>query len=131
MIRQTRQREALAAAFGRSEDFRTAQELHEELRLQGTRIGLATVYRTLAAMVEAGDIDIMRIGDGEARYRRCETTTHHHHLVCRECGKAIDISGPGIERWTKLLAKQFGFVDIDHTLEVTGVCPQCHGSSDA
>lgn len=122
--RPTRQRAAVAAALARTDDFRSAQELHTMLRASGEPIGLTTVYRALQAMVEADEVDVLRTDDGEAVYRRC-STGHHHHLVCRHCGRTVEVDGPTVERWAVRVAEQAGFSDVSHTLEVFGTCATC------
>jgi Fur family transcriptional regulator, ferric uptake regulator len=122
--RPTRQRAAMAAALDQQDDFRSAQELHALLREGGEGIGLTTVYRALQALADAGEVDVLRSSDGEAVYRRC-STGHHHHLVCRTCGRTVEVDGPAVERWAGRVAAEHGFVDISHTLEVFGTCPQC------
>lgn len=122
--RPTRQRAAVAAALDRSDEFRSAQELHSMLRESGQAIGLTTVYRTLQAMAEAGQVDVLRADDGEAVYRRC-SSGHHHHLVCRSCGRTVEVDGPAVERWADRVAHEHGFTDISHTLEIFGTCPGC------
>lgn len=122
--RPTRQRTAVAEALASVEDFRSAQELHELLRSRGETVGLATVYRTLQALSDAGEVDVLRTGDGEAVYRRC-STGHHHHLVCRTCGRTVEVEGPAVERWASRTAGEHGFVDVSHTLEVFGTCSSC------
>jgi Fur family ferric uptake transcriptional regulator len=102
----------------------TAQELHRRLRDGGERIGLATVYRTLGALADSGEVDMLRSEGGEAIYRRC-SRTHHHHLVCRTCGATIEVEGPAVERWTSAIAGEHGFSDVSHTLEIFGTCPRC------
>ena len=94
-VRATRQRAAVSALLDRLDDFRSAQEIHEELRRGGDGIGLTTVYRTLQALADGGEVDVLRSDSGEAVYRRCATADHHHHLVCRRCGAAVEIEGPG------------------------------------
>ena len=96
------------------------------LRQGGEAIGLTTVYRTLAAMTDAGEVDLLRTADGEAVYRRC-SSGHHHHLVCRTCGRAVEVDGPAVERWASRVARENGFVEVTHTLEVFGVCSACAG----
>ena len=122
--RSTRQRAAVNEILGELEEFRTAQQLHDELRRQGNRIGLTTVYRTLQALVDTGDVDVIRTGDGEAAYRRC-STGHHHHLVCRSCGRAVEVSGPAVERWANAVAAEHGFREVSHDLEIFGTCSNC------
>jgi Fur family ferric uptake transcriptional regulator len=119
--RPTRQRRAVAEALAGATGFHSAQEIHERL---GGSVGLATVYRTLALLAEAGEIDMMRTEDGEAIYRRC-SESHHHHLVCRDCGRTIEVEGPAVERWTRSIAEEHGYADVSHTLEIFGTCPAC------
>jgi Fur family ferric uptake transcriptional regulator len=123
--RATRQRAAVAEALARSERFQSAQELHDDLRRGGASVGLTTVYRHLQALAEVGSVDVLRSGDGEARYRACPTVEHHHHLVCRHCGRAVEVAGPAVERWADAVAAEHGFTDVAHTLEVFGVCADC------
>lgn len=122
--RPTRQQAAVAAQLSRSEDFSSAQELHSRLREDGQKVGLATVYRTLTGMAEAGEVDMLRTDEGEAIYRMC-STGHHHHLVCRTCARAVEVEGPAVERWTERVAAEHGFTDVSHTLEIFGTCADC------
>jgi Fur family ferric uptake transcriptional regulator len=122
--RPTRQRRAVAACLGRFDDFRSAQEIHELLRGAGENVGLSTVYRTLQALADAGEVDVLRAEDGETRYRRC-SGSHHHHLVCRRCGRTVEVEGPTVERWATSIASEHGFADVSHTLEIFGLCPTC------
>ena len=124
-IRATRQRAAVIALLDRIEDFRSAQEIHEELRRTGEGIGLTTVYRTLQTLAEGGEVDVLRTGSGEAVYRRCASEHHHHHLVCRRCGAAVEIEGPAVESWAQSIAEQHGFTDLSHTREIFGLCRAC------
>jgi Fur family ferric uptake transcriptional regulator len=106
------------------DDFRSAQEVHELLGAGGSAVGLATVYRTLALYADHGLVDVLRREDGEAIYRRC-SETHHHHLVCRSCGATVEVEGPAVERWTSAIAVEHGFSDLSHTLEIVGTCAEC------
>ncbi|PRX47092.1 Fur family zinc uptake regulator [Prauserella shujinwangii] len=122
--RATRQRAAVVELLNDVDDFRSAQELHDELRRRGEGIGLTTVYRTLQSLSEAGEIDVLRTDSGEAIYRRC-SSHHHHHLVCRHCGYTVEIEGPTVERWAEKIASGNGFSDISHTVEIVGTCSAC------
>ena len=122
--RPTRQQSAVMAQLAELDDFTSAQDLHASLRDSGAKVGLATVYRTLASMATAGENDTLRTDDGEAVYRKC-STGHHHHLVCRECGRTVEIEGPAVERWADTVAADHGYTQVEHTLEVFGVCPSC------
>lgn len=122
--RMTRQRSAVAAALADVDGFASAQELYDVLRARDENVGLTTVYRTLHAMAAAGEADTIARGDGEAVYRRC-SPTHHHHLVCRECGATVEIAGPTVERWADVVAREHGYEDVSHTIEILGRCPRC------
>ncbi len=123
--RATRQRAAVADLLSRVDGFRSAQELHELLRDEGASVGLTTVYRHVQALAEAGQVDVLRHEDGEAVYRACGTGEHHHHLVCRDCGRSVEVEGPAVEAWTDDVAAQHGFIDVQHTLEIFGTCRNC------
>ena len=125
MIRNTRQRAAVVAVFDALDGFHSAQEVHARMRAAGDSIGLSTVYRAVQALVDDGELDSIRTDNGEAIYRRC-STTHHHHLVCRSCGRTVEVEGPTVERWADRVAGEHGFVDVKHTLEIFGTCAACH-----
>jgi Fur family ferric uptake transcriptional regulator len=124
-LRSTRQRAAVSAMLNRLDDFRSAQEIHEQLRRSGDSTGLTTVYRTLQYLVDAGEVDVVRTGSGEAVYRRCNSAEHHHHLVCRCCGRTVEIKGPIVESWAERIATEHSFSDLSHTVEIFGLCGQC------
>jgi Fur family ferric uptake transcriptional regulator len=122
--RSTRQRTAVMAILDEVDEFRSAQELHDLLRSQGTAVGLTTVYRTLQALADAGEIDVMRPAGGDHLYRRC-SSGHHHHLVCRRCGRTVEVEGPTVETWADTVAAEHGFAQVSHTLEIFGTCAAC------
>ena len=123
-MRSTRQRAAVAAVLDDVEEFRSAQDLHAALKARGESVGLTTVYRTLAALADAGEVDVLLRDDGEALYRRC-SSGHHHHLVCRSCGRTVEVEGPTVERWAAKVAAEHGYTDVSHTLEIFGLCSAC------
>ena len=123
-VRSTRQRAAIAALLENVDEFRSAQELHDELRRRGDGIGLTTVYRTLQQMSAAGLVDTLRTDTGESLYRRC-SEQHHHHLVCRACGYTVEVQGGQAEVWAADVAREHGFSDVSHTIEIFGLCGTC------
>ncbi|MEU4680717.1 transcriptional repressor [Micromonospora sp. NPDC023737] len=125
-LRNTRQRSAVSALLAEVEGFHSAQDLHAMLRTRGERVGLTTVYRTLQGLADAGEIDVMRPPGGEHLYRRC-SEGHHHHLVCRACGRTVEVEGPAVESWAERVAAQHGYVDVSHTMEIFGTCQGCAG----
>jgi len=122
--RSTRQRRAVEAEMADADDFRSAQEIHEALRSAGETIGLTTVYRSLQWLVDAGELDSVKTDAGEAVYRRC-SPSHHHHLVCRHCGHTVEIAGPAVEKWAESMAERHDYSDVSHTVELFGTCTAC------
>ena len=121
--RHTKQKDAVMQQLRSSDDFVSAQELHRKLDDEGTRIGLATVYRQLNALVDSGAADTVRL-NGQQLFRLCGDEGHHHHLVCRECGKTVEFDPPS-ESWLRKIADGHGFTVESHTLEVFGLCADC------
>ena len=124
VIRPTRQRQVVAEALAELETFCSAQEIHALLSERGETVGLATVYRTLQLFAESGNLDALRGDDGETRYRQC-SSGHHHHLVCRACGRTVEVEGPTVERWADRVSAEHGFTQVSHQLEIFGNCPDC------
>lgn len=123
--RNTWQRERVREALGEAEGFVSAQALHQLLRDADTGIGLATVYRALAGLTNSGDADSLQSPDGEALYRACASTGHHHHLICRSCGAAVEIEATGVEKWARDTAAQNGFTEAEHVIDIFGFCAEC------
>jgi Fur family ferric uptake transcriptional regulator len=112
------------ATLERVGGFASAQEVFQKLERDGDRIGLTTVYRALQSLLSDKIVDVLRRDDGEAIYRLCGDN-HHHHLVCKNCGKTVEIEGGAIEKWAKATAIEHGFRDIGHTAEIFGLCSTC------
>jgi Fur family ferric uptake transcriptional regulator len=126
--RATRQGDAVREALRTAGGFRSAQDVYAVLRSDGEAVGLSTVYRHLQAFVDGGVVDVIHTPEGEATYRYCgdqRSGHHHHHLVCRECGRTEEIEGRAIERWAGDVAHEHGYTQVDHTVELFGVCPPC------
>jgi Fur family ferric uptake transcriptional regulator len=122
--RNTRQRAAVAGLLAESDEFRSAQDIHATLRSRGASVGLATVYRNLGLMAELGEVDTLVRDDGETVYRQC-SDVHHHHLVCRQCGRTVEVTGPAVESWANVVAAEHGVSQVSHTLELVGLCSSC------
>ena len=122
--RNSRPRRLVREYMEDCQSFSSAQQVHDALRDQGDKVGLATVYRNLQAMAAAGELDVLRHGDGEMLFRKCGEV-HHHHLVCRSCGLTIEIAGPAVERWAAKAAEDHRFADVTHSIELFGLCATC------
>ena len=122
--RNTRQRADILALLREVDGARSAQQLYLMLRERDVKVGLTTVYRTLQMLVDAGEADTTRLPGGEQLFRLC-SRSHHHHLVCRGCGRTAEVAGPAVERWADRVAAEHGFTDVGHTVEIFGTCAAC------
>jgi Fur family transcriptional regulator, ferric uptake regulator len=123
--RNTWQRERVREALVGAQGFVSAQSLHAALREENTGIGLATVYRALSGLAAQGDADSLQSPDGEALYRACTTTGHHHHLICRSCGLTVEIAATDVEQWARQTAAAHGFTQAEHVVDIFGLCAAC------
>ena len=110
-----------------NDEFISAQDLHRKLEDEGVKVGLATVYRQLNALAEAGEADTVRL-EGQQLFRLCGDDGHHHHLVCTNCGNTVEIESPS-ETWLRGISEKYGFTIERHTLEVFGLCPDCRNQA--
>ncbi len=111
-------------ALKRQGRFTSAQSIHQMLRKDGESTGLATVYRTLQKAAAKNTVDVLRTDEGEALYRLCETG-HHHHLICTNCRKTVEVEGSAVEKWANTVAKTHGFKKVTHVVELFGLCAKC------
>nr|WP_093839395.1 Fur family transcriptional regulator [Streptomyces aidingensis] len=128
--RPTPQRAAVQEALARCQDFVSAQVLHALLTSDGRRVGLTTVYRALHELEAAGGVDVIGDGDGGRLYRRRPAEGHRHYLICRSCGRSRPVEAEAVERWAERVAREAGYATVEHTVELSGVCPRCHRPQD-
>jgi len=122
--RQTWQKDAVLHALGKAQGFVSAQQLHRQLTQHGSVIGLATVYRSLNTLVTDGLADSLVSKEGESLFRDC-SHDHHHHLICNGCGITVEIEAKQAEAWANKVAKDNGFSDVSHTIDIFGLCKKC------
>ncbi|MEU5774440.1 Fur family transcriptional regulator [Streptomyces venezuelae] len=127
-VRRTRQREAVLETLGRRAEFVSAQELYALLAGTGRPVGLTTVYRALRELDRAGLLDVVRDETGERLYLRRPTDEHRHYLICRDCGQSRAVDAGTVEAWVDRLAESTGFAELEHTLELNGVCGPCRSA---
>ncbi len=128
--RNTWQRERVREELAEARGFVSAQALHAALREANTGIGLATVYRALAGLAASGDADSLQSPEGEALYRACATSGHHHHLICRSCGLTVEIEATDVEQWARRTAALHGFRDAEHVVDIFGLCASCANAAE-
>ena len=122
--RITKQRMIIVEELASSPRYVTAKQLHDRLVRRRSGIGLATVYRTLAALSDGGAVDALAHRPGEACYRLCGSG-HHHHLVCERCNRVVELAECDLEPWLERLGDAHGFEVTRHSVEVTGICSDC------
>lgn len=125
-LRATPQRIAVLDELLREQNDVTALQLYDRLRGRGQPIGLATVYRTLDALAQAGVLEPLAHFRDALCYRVCREG-HHHHLVCTECHSIVELTDCELEEPLARAAADHGFLATGHQLEVTGVCADCGG----
>lgn len=123
--RLTAHQRAVLELLRGSENFRSAQQLHHEMRAHQTRIGLATVYRILHTLAEEKIAETQRAEDGETLYRLRTSPAHRHYLLCRRCGRAVEFTSPDIESCATQLAQEHRYADVSHRVDIYGTCPRC------
>ena len=106
----TSQRQVIVGVIGDSEDHPDVDELYRRAVDEDSTISIATVYRTVKLLEEAGVIDRLEFGDGRARYE--ESGEHHEHLVEVETGE--------VEALKEQIAREMGYELVDHRLELFG-----------
>jgi Fur family transcriptional regulator, ferric uptake regulator len=121
----TPQRASVLRVLGRCHDFVSAQELHGLLAAEANPIGLTTVYRALRALETTGRLDVIRDDAGERLYRQRPAEGHRHYLVCRSCGRSRPVDSEVVEQWAGRIAESTGYAEVEHTVELTGVCAGC------
>jgi Fur family ferric uptake transcriptional regulator len=128
-LRATRQRTAIVRAMEREGRPVTAQSLHARLARAGRGPGLATIYRTLQALVQAGFARTFPAGEGEISYKLCDPG-HHHHLICERCGRVVEIPSCEIEAWATSAARRRGFSVSSHQADIFGLCADCRAERE-
>ena len=124
-LKITKQRRTVLKIFLESKDHVSVEELYNTVLKTEPKIGLATVYRTLALLTKSGLALEMDFGDGQKRYESSYMSVHHDHMVCTECGKILEFNHPLIEKYQEEVAKQKNFKITSHKLDLFGLCEDC------
>jgi Fur family ferric uptake transcriptional regulator len=107
----------------------SAQEIHDGLRADDVRIGIASVYRTLDGLGQLGLVQRVDLGDGVARFEPSEHGgDHHHHLVCDDCGKVEPFEDAALESAIARVATGHGYAFATHDVVLRGACEDCVSS---
>jgi Fur family ferric uptake transcriptional regulator len=109
----------------------SAEDLVERFRSRrGKRatqpvISRATVYRTLSILVQCGLVREVLFTENHTHYEAAYSRTHHEHMICTKCGRAIEFDDSDLERALHKAARAAGFSPVSHTIEVYGLCDRC------
>ncbi|HZN63610.1 MAG TPA: Fur family transcriptional regulator [Planctomycetota bacterium] len=106
-----------------------ADDLIELLRRDGTPVGRATVYRTLAILRGSGLFDEHDFGSGHKVYERALGRPHHDHLFCVSCGAVIEFREPRIERLQDEVTRRHHFTAMYHSHKIFGYCRRCQSKA--
>ena len=123
----TRQREAIATTLFESEQHLSVEQVAERLRESGEHVGMATVYRTLNLLVEAGLAHEHDFGEGFKRYEHRAGEARHDHLICSSCGKVVEFARPALDELQQSIAREAGFTPQTRRFEIYGLCVECQG----
>lgn len=129
--RRTRQGDAILRVLRAEAGFRSAQDIHAMLRGEGDSVGLTTVYRHLQQLADAGVLDTVQVDSSETAYRLCLSDVHHHHIVCRRCGRSEEVEAPEVEAWAEDVARRLGYEEVSHALDIFGICSTCRDGEGA
>jgi Fur family ferric uptake transcriptional regulator len=96
----------------------------EDLLIDLPEVGRATVFRTIKLLQELDLVCRVPLEDGSVRYQLSKSE-HHHHLVCRNCGKVTEFTDPEMDARIQEQANSHGFTLQGHSLELYGHCNGC------
>jgi Fur family ferric uptake transcriptional regulator len=124
-LRRTNQRDAIVnAVFAKDEHF-TADELYDRVRKTDSTTSRATVYRTLALLVECGLLREIDLGDDQTTYDpNFLNKPDHNHLLCIDCGRVVEFEDPEIEALNECVTRRLGFKPVRQTLKIEATCEQ-------
>ena len=128
-LRSTDQRRLIIETFFKSPNHVSIEELLAKVRREDSKVGYATVYRTLKLLAECGVANERRFGDGLTRYELADEASHHDHLICVECGSIVEFEEDRIESLQEEIANRYGFALRSHKHELYGVCAKCQAKA--
>lgn len=127
-LKSTRQRDLILDTFFAAVGHLSVEELWGRVRSADARVSVATVYRTMKLLSEAGLAHARNFGDGQTRYEAAVGKQHHDHLICTRCGDIVEFEDDRIEHLQAAVAKNRGFKVTSHKMELYGLCRTCQSA---
>lgn len=127
----SQRRQILKVLLEKQEEHPSAEEVYQYVRSKNPRIGLATVYRTLELFSELGIVQELNFDNNCRRYELDQGESHHHHLICVDCGKIVEFSDYILKDLEKHIGEEYNFNVIDHRIKFYGYCPDCQNDKDS
>jgi Fur family transcriptional regulator, ferric uptake regulator len=126
--RRTPQREMILDVICESSGHITADEIIARVHKKFGFLNKSAVYRTLDLLTQIGLVNPTDFGNGSVTYE-VHRDPHHHHIVCRKCGKMSRVDADVFATVEKRLRAEYSFSpDLDH-FAIFGVCAKCKKSS--
>ena len=123
MLKYSRQRESIKQFLMTRTDHPTAETIYENLRKEYPKISLGTVYRNLSLLTDLGEIQTISTGVGPDRFDG--NADPHYHVICKKCGRVLDLKMKGMEHINLLAQHEFSGSIEGHTVFFYGSCEEC------
>ncbi len=130
-LRMTHQRELIVETFLTSDGHLSTDELYDLVRQRDSRIGYATVFRTLKALTDCGLARETDLDDGRTRFEHTYRRPQHHHIVCVQCNRTIEFYSPELERLQERIVAQYDFEAVRNRFQIFGICRSCQSQQDS
>lgn len=124
-LRMTHQREMVVRTFLQTDGHISTEELYELARKRDSKIGYATVFRTLKALTECGLARETDLNDGRTRFEHLYKRPYHHHIVCVECKGTIEFYSPELEKLQEQIVERYDFEPVRNKFQIFGICKNC------
>jgi len=124
-LKSTTQRDDIIDVFFKTNTHINLEELLKRVRRKNSKVGYATVYRTMKLLTGCGIAVERQFGDGQTRYEHIPDDSHHDHCICVKCGRIMEFENQKIEHLQKEIAEKMNFTVNNHKLELYGYCSKC------
>lgn len=124
-LKFSKKRAAIIEYFINVDRHYTVEQLYNEIKRTDSNISYSTVYRTLRLLVDCGMAAVHHFDEDETRFEPTHKEQHHDHLVCIKCGRIIEFTHDGIEKFQKDVARKHNFMVSNHELQIYGLCKKC------